>query len=145
MILQPTVLLTFKLPLLVFFLMICCYVHSILSKELKIGHHALRAHMDVSENGVCPKFPSNKWENKVLPLLGRNLIMGLCGAVDTISSQAAGAGRLELLGPIFRRSCLFLLPLGLGREEGAGEGPRAEHMSVGRKLVFLKDTGGLTC
>lgn len=49
--------------------------------------------------------------------LGRNLIMGLCGAVDTISSQAAGAGRLELLGPIFRRSCLFLLlhllPFGL--------------------------------
>ena len=41
--------------------------------------------------------------------LGRNLIMGLCGAVDTISSQAAGAGRLDLLGPIFRRSCLFLL------------------------------------
>ncbi|CAE7254468.1 DTX6 [Symbiodinium natans] len=41
--------------------------------------------------------------------LGRNLIMGLCGAVDTISSQAAGAGRKDLLGPIFRRSSCFLL------------------------------------
>ncbi|CAE7439930.1 DTX6, partial [Symbiodinium pilosum] len=41
--------------------------------------------------------------------LGRNLVMGLCGAVDTISSQAAGADRKDLLGPIFRRSCFFLL------------------------------------
>eukprot|EP00439_Symbiodinium_sp_Y106_P081439 s21_g20.t1 len=40
--------------------------------------------------------------------LGRELIVGLCGAVDTISSQAAGAG-LDLLGPIFRRSSCFLL------------------------------------
>ena len=44
--------------------------------------------------------------------LGRNLIMGLCGAVDTLSSQAAGAGRLDLLGPIYRRSAVFLLCLG---------------------------------
>ena len=28
---------------------------------------------------------------------------------DTISSQAAGADRKDLLGPIFRRSCFFLL------------------------------------
>ena len=41
--------------------------------------------------------------------------MGLCGAVDTISAQAAGAQRLDLLGPIYRRSCLFLLCLGVWR------------------------------
>ena len=73
-----------------------------------------------------------------MTLLGRNLIMGLCGAVDTISSQAAGAGRLELLGPIFRRSCLFLLPLGLGRE-GEPQSVSGAHVSW---RVFFKDTWG---
>ena len=39
---------------------------------------------------------------------GRTLLMGLCGAVDTLGSQAVGAGRLDALGPLFQRAVLFL-------------------------------------
>lgn len=37
---------------------------------------------------------------------GKVLLMGLCGAVDTLASQASGAG--QAVGPIFQRAVLFL-------------------------------------
>lgn len=41
---------------------------------------------------------------------GKLVLMGLCGALDTLASQAAGAGNTAALGVIFQRTVLFLLP-----------------------------------
>ncbi|KAK9842256.1 hypothetical protein WJX81_002908 [Elliptochloris bilobata] len=41
-------------------------------------------------------------------MCGRQVIQGLCGALDTLASQAYGAGNLAALGPIFQETCVFL-------------------------------------
>ncbi|KAG2423423.1 hypothetical protein HXX76_015294 [Chlamydomonas incerta] len=46
--------------------------------------------------------------NSFVGITARYVLQGLCGALDTQAAQAYGAGNYGALGPIFRRTLLFL-------------------------------------
>eukprot|EP00198_Chlamydomonas_reinhardtii_P003377 XP_001692713.1 integral membrane protein [Chlamydomonas reinhardtii] len=46
--------------------------------------------------------------NSFVGITARYVLQGLCGALDTQAAQAYGAGNYAALGPIFRRTLLFL-------------------------------------
>ncbi|GFR42578.1 hypothetical protein Agub_g3505, partial [Astrephomene gubernaculifera] len=46
--------------------------------------------------------------NSFTGITARYVLQGLCGALDTQAAQAYGAGNLGALGPIFKRTLLFL-------------------------------------
>ncbi len=71
---------------------------------------------------VAPAQTAHPWPS--LPARSKVLLMGLCGAVDTLASQASGAG--QPLGIIFQRAVLFL----------------AVHWWVGGLALATGSTGG---
>ena len=46
--------------------------------------------------------------NNIAVMLGRLVLLGLCGALDTLAAQACGAGKACSLAPLLQRAVLFL-------------------------------------